>query len=635
MALCSPVSAQDEQTDIEWFESQLSKKFSDSIDVEKQLLNDKRIKAIKDFDAKTEARVMIELATLHLTKANDYEEAMNWLIKSLNLEDSMGLPREKIFTCIAIARVFEEVGNYQKSIEYLNEAQRINKEDDIELLLFILNETGRVFAELGSIDRASEDYEDMLKYAHQIGSRDKEGDALFHLGRLLSIKKEYDQALETHKQALAIRRETNIREKEARSLNNIGLLYLLMDNHDRALANHLVAIKIRTELNDRAGLAESYNNAGALYISKRDFKRAIVNLELALSNSIESQTNDQTLRAHDYLSQCYKELGDFKKALNHKEMLIGMANLIQQEKDERQLLETQNQYVIKQKETEIGQLEIDRRQRDEIIEAQNQLRNSLYLLIVAGTVIGLLVLFLYFQKRRSNKKLKELNETKDKLFSIIGHDLKGPLNSLTAFSSLLIHHSETLTQEEIKMLSGDVDKSLKNLFGLLENLLEWARSQTGNIDFSPEQFDLLTVIIENVDLLKSQAEKKKISIVHDKTQELFVYAHRNSINTVVRNLIANAIKFTSNGGNIVITASVNGKMAKIIVADNGVGMNENVIKKLFKVGTKVSTLGTSQEKGTGLGLILCKDFVEKNGGTIGVESKEGHGSKFYFTVPVK
>jgi signal transduction histidine kinase len=227
-----------------------------------------------------------------------------------------------------------------------------------------------------------------------------------------------------------------------------------------------------------------------------------------------------------------------------------------------------------------------------------------------------------------------LNETKDKLFSIIGHDLKGPLNSLTAFSSLLIHHSETLTQEEIKMLSVDVDKSLKNLFGLLENLLEWARSQTGNINFSAEQFDLRSVIGENIDLLKSQAEKKKISIIFDKTEEMLVRAHRNSINTVVRNLIANAIKFTSTGGNIIISTSVNSNLAKITVADNGIGMNESVVKKLFKVGTKVSTLGTSQEKGTGLGLILCKDFVEKNGGSISVESKEGQGSKFHFTVPI-
>ena len=140
---------------------------------------------------------------------------------------------------------------------------------------------------------------------------------------------------------------------------------------------------------------------------------------------------------------------------------------------------------------------------------------------------------------------------------------------------------------------------------------------------------------ENHELLKTLAEKKNISIVNVNNAGLTVNAHRNSINTVVRNLVSNAIKFTPTGGTITITtSSVNDKFLKVTVSDTGVGMNETVIKKLFKVGTKVSTLGTQKEKGTGLGLILCKDFVEKNGGTIGVESQEGHGSKFYFTVPV-
>jgi signal transduction histidine kinase len=184
------------------------------------------------------------------------------------------------------------------------------------------------------------------------------------------------------------------------------------------------------------------------------------------------------------------------------------------------------------------------------------------------------------------------------------------------------------------MLSVDVDKSLKNLFALLENLLEWGRSQTGNIDFTPEPFDLAVVLNENQELLKGQAGNKKIALVNENKNALPVHAHRNSINTVVRNLISNAIKFTPEGGKITLNAEPEGKFIRVSVTDTGVGMSKEVIAKLFKIGTKHSTLGTSQEKGTGLGLILCKDFVEKNGGTIGVECAEGKGSTFYFRLPV-
>jgi signal transduction histidine kinase len=356
-------------------------------------------------------------------------------------------------------------------------------------------------------------------------------------------------------------------------------------------------------------------------------------LEIALSVSQEIQAPEQTLKAHEGLSLCYKELNDFRNALYHREILSDIADLIQREKNDRQLLEIQNSYAIKTKEGEITKLVADREQREKTIEAQGKLQNVLFLVIALGAIIGGLVLYLYFLKRRSNRKLEELNETKDKLFSIIGHDLKGPLNSLTAFSSLLIHHAETLTKEEIKMLSGDVDKSLKNLFALLENLLEWARSQTGNIDFKASAFDMSAMLKENQELLTPLAQKKNITIVNDSEENLSVTAHRHSINTVVRNLISNAIKFTPVGGEVVLSTSRVNKHIQIMVADNGVGMGKESMKRLFKLGTKVSTLGTSQEKGTGLGLILCKDFVEKNGGTIGVESVEGKGSKFYFTVP--
>jgi signal transduction histidine kinase len=236
---------------------------------------------------------------------------------------------------------------------------------------------------------------------------------------------------------------------------------------------------------------------------------------------------------------------------------------------------------------------------------------------------------------RQNLQLQQLNGTKDKFFSILGHDLKGPLNSLTSFSGLLINHTDSLSKDEIKMLALDLDKSLKNLFALLENLLEWSRSQTGNIEFKPERFDLASVLETNKELLKVQAQNKKISIENACKAEVVVNAHRHSINTVIRNLISNAIKFTPEGGSIIINAQQAQEEVMVSVADNGVGMTPEVISKLFRIDTKLTTKGTADEKGTGLGLILCKEFIEKNGGRIGVDSKPDEGTVFYFTLPRK
>jgi len=184
------------------------------------------------------------------------------------------------------------------------------------------------------------------------------------------------------------------------------------------------------------------------------------------------------------------------------------------------------------------------------------------------------------------------------------------------------------------MLSRNFDKSLKNLLALLENLLEWSLSQTGHIDFKPERFDFALVLNENLALLKEQAQQKNITIINENEAALPVNAHYHSINTIVRNLMSNAIKFTPEGGKITLQTRPLGNELQVSVIDTGLGISSDALQKIFKIDTKHSTPGTANEKGTGLGLILCKDFAEKNGGTIGVESTEGAGSIFYFTIPM-
>lgn len=233
-----------------------------------------------------------------------------------------------------------------------------------------------------------------------------------------------------------------------------------------------------------------------------------------------------------------------------------------------------------------------------------------------------------------NQQLQNLNATKDKFFSIISHDIKGPLHSVTSFSDLLVNHGSMLTKEEIQTASQDLNKSVKNLFALLDNLLEWSLSQTGALEFTAEAMNVTEVLQQNKDLLDPMASQKKITIRNNVDTPYMVYANKNSVATVFRNLISNAIKFTPPEGSITIEASIKGNEVITSIRDTGVGISKKEQEKLFHLGTKHTTKGTGNEKGTGLGLILCKDFIEKNGGRIWVESEPEKGSVFFVALPL-
>lgn len=606
--------------------------------------------ATETHDLRREAQTRIEIGFLHLTRTHDYEQALEFFIQSLAIEDSLDLKSERILTYLGIAQVFEEAGNYQKSSDVLDQALETNRPlNDTKMLVLILNKIGRINALLGKLELALENYEAVLNYKNELEDPEAEAEALFNIANLYSLQGKYSDALSFHKRALALWRSIGDRKNEAVSLNEIGALYRLMKNPDKALANHVVSLEIRQGLKDKKGIAESYNNIGSLYYEQKNIQRAVDNLVLALEAAREAQAQEQIRNAYENLSLCYKEIQDYRKALEYKELLIAINEFIQHDKSERQLLETQNRYVVDKKQLQIEKLESIRQSREKELAVQKKFRNFLMALIGLALVVALLILFLYVTKRKSNRVLQaanakvnqqnlelvDLNATKDKFFSIISHDLKGPLNSLTSFSGLLINHTDSLSKDEIRMLAKDLDKSLKNLFALLENLLEWSRSQTGNIEFKPEVFDLTALLQQNIELLTVQAQNKQITIHRKEAEhELPVRAHKHSVNTVVRNLISNAIKFTPQGGTVTLSARPSERQLTVSIADTGVGMSPEIIKKLFRIDTKHTTKGTAEEKGTGLGLILCKDFIEKNGGKIWVESEVGKGSVFYFTLPL-
>ncbi len=236
--------------------------------------------------------------------------------------------------------------------------------------------------------------------------------------------------------------------------------------------------------------------------------------------------------------------------------------------------------------------------------------------------------------RSMNSKLTELNLTKDKLFSVIAHDLKGPFHGLMGVAQLLTEQGDEYTYDEINKLGSMIYSSAKNIYMLLENLLEWVKLQKNAVSFVPQKINLNSAVVNATVLLQQTAHKKELRFDTSVSEKLYVFADENMIASVLRNLLSNAVKFTKRNGHISTGArDLENGFIEIVVSDSGIGMSKEFIDKLFKLGEKVGTKGTENEPSTGLGLILCKEFIEKHGGTIRVESEEGRGSTFYFTVP--
>lgn len=240
----------------------------------------------------------------------------------------------------------------------------------------------------------------------------------------------------------------------------------------------------------------------------------------------------------------------------------------------------------------------------------------------------------HLRLRHTQRELREANASRDKFFSIIAHDLRSPFTALVGMSQYLATGIDEIDPETAKEFLEGMHKSSKNAFNLLENLLEWSRIQTGRLPMSPKEVDIQEILEDNLSLLQMNVQGKEITIDKQLNEEETVWADENAVHTVIRNLLSNAIKFTPKKGTISIYSRQLKEQLVITVKDTGTGMDRETLENLFRIDYHTTTRGTEQEKGSGLGLILCKEFVERNGGTLSVESEPGNGSTFSFTLPL-
>lgn len=340
---------------------------------------------------------------------------------------------------------------------------------------------------------------------------------------------------------------------------------------------------------------------------------------LTAKTDIEDIIKGFDLGAVDYITKPFN-IKEVKVRINNHLNLAFAKNIIIEQKNE---LEKYN------KQLEETQLELEKRNEDLII-AHDAVEEHAARIVRMNQVL----MESEYNLKEANKDLKKSNSEKDKFFSIIAHDLKSPFSGLLGLLEMLDNNESDFTESERKDVISTLYNSSKNVYSLINNLLEWSRMQQNSIQFSPEEVYVSDIITSVIELSEFKAKEKNISIINIIPDNTRITVDPMMIATVFRNLISNAIKFSNERTTITLEAEdLDEKFYEFSVIDEGTGIDDIIKNKLFKIDEHITNVGTNNESGTGLGLILCKEFINKHGGEIGVESEVGKGSRFYFTLP--
>lgn len=595
-----------------------------------------------------------------------------------------------------IGYYYDNTNDHKAAIENYNKSLSIyEKLGDKKKMAGIYNSLGINYSELYAEDRAIEYYLKSLNLNTEILNEDGIASNYRNIGNLYYNEENYDLAEKYFRDALLIYEKLDNKYGISSSYTNIA--NTLADNGkvEEGLGYYKKSIAIEKELGDQYGIAINYNNIGDCCINSQQYKEAYEYLDKAMKivdslgardlqsvvllniSDVENKRKNHQSAIHaarksyaiadlignlDYKAEnllqasiAYEGLGDNILALKRlKEYTAIKDSLLKMDRVKKiKLFNTLNE--LEKSHYTIDDLSKTNEEAQLNYEKEKKYTN---ILIIAMVIFAFLLILLIQQNASKKKayglleyknyqvnkmkdeiheqsdKLKQLNSTKDKFFSIIAHDLKNPFNSIAGFTELMIENNEIYDAAKrlkfLKIIKGSAAK----VSSLLDNLLIWANSQSGKLKFNPKNINLAQQVADVVSFLEIQAINKDITILNKVEKNIFVKADENMLDTILRNLISNAIKFTEAKGEIQIYSTFSNDFVEITVKDNGVGMPESEIATIFNVNEISSTLGTSNEQGSGLGLILCKDFVECHGGKIWVGSVVKEGSEFKFTLPI-
>lgn len=449
-----------------------------------------------------------------------------------------------------------------------------------------------------------------------------------------------DTALSYYNEAEPIFEEIGLEIGKAYTIGNRALVFWKQGDLETAKSDLLKAINMLEPLGDQYGMADYYNQLGNIYLEQNQNKQAIkytaIGLEMAIAEGLKEQVRDASL----LLSKLYKEQGDFEKSLYYQEEYIAYKDSIQDQETTKQLADFRTEFEVGQKQVEVDLLSVQKRN-------QQLVSVGLAAILLLTGIFAFITLKNYREKNRINQllesqavqltdqkeELERLNDTKDKFFSIISHDLRGPVNSFMGVSKLIRYFVESKDTDQLIEIADEMETSVGRLSSLLDNLLNWAMQQQGHFPNVPEKINSTELVDGVLGTFENMASGKRIELKSTIAENIDIWADSNMTQTVIRNLVNNALKFTPEGGSVHVTVQAAESMVEIVISDTGVGIASDKLDKLFGLYAKKSTYGTTGEKGLGLGLQLVHEFLETNKGTIRVESEEGKGSTFIIQFP--
>jgi len=584
------------------------------------------------------------------TSALKYETICLQLAFLLNDSTNIGLSHSNV------GNYYYEIGEYDEAYYHLTQAyrilQRFSKTSSDSLYMNIaLHNVGRVFKELGQYEVALKHLRLSQKISEKIGDAEGKPYSLDEIGDVELRLGDYDSALHYLKLSLlegkkifASNSLTSIRELQPKTYSKIAKAYLNKGDFDKVFIYYDSTYKIHELTGNKLGIAEVELGRGTAFIRQAKFEEAMHYIERALTLAKEINARVLETSCYEQLSILWEKKGDFKKSLEYFKQYKVLGDSLFSNEMQQKLLRDQIGFETATRDDQIAALtRVEEVQKSELRKTEF-IRNIL-VVVVALTAILLFTVYRSGQRRKQinalllqhqeemekrSKELEQLNEVKDKFFSIISHDLRSPINALAGLMDLL--DKGAIASHELPTAIKELRIRFNHTRSLMNNLLDWTVLQMDKMNLQAGNIQLHKLAEENIELVGS-IQNKKIKMVNSVPENAIGYGDSNTINLVIRNLMTNSIKFTNDGGEISISAESQGKDWVISVRDNGIGMSADIQKKLFDKINPYSTRGTANEKGTGLGLILCKEFVEKNGGRIWVESKENEGSTFWFTVP--
>ncbi len=632
------------------------------------------------------------IAQLNMGKSlilrGEYEPSLPFIQKALSVSEELNNRSMRANSFNLLANYYQAGGNLSKALDTFNEGLSIlsSPQDDKDIAMIESN-LANLYITTGEYRKAMDIFFEVLKIYEALGSDENIATVKNNIAISYHQMQNYDQAMDYYQQALTIYQKLGQVSNQVVPLNNIAEIYKDLGQYDKAIEyfrqcyglgifldneqykgmgltglgeTYLLAGKINEAAknleearaifetqNYNEGLATIYYCLGELAFRNGDSKTAKSWYDKSLGYSEKLQMVEQMGKNYQALSNLAVLSGDYRSAYEYYRSFSIISDSVYKENRESLISEMMAKYDLDKKQTEISALQ---KNNDSIQTALKQ--KKLHYQILIGLIFCLFVILgllirQFFMKRNSNRELRtsydriaeqkdeleQLNATKDKLISIIAHDLRGPVGTTKSMLNQLVKAPEVFSKEDQAQITEELYLVSEKTYDLLENLLSWANNHRG-LRISKDAFSVKKLVESNVEQQEFFAEKKGIRLYSQITNDCTVLCDVNMINLVIRNLISNAIKFTPPKGSITLSGYRKENYYKILVQDNGIGMAPEVMSRIFDSRDFYTTYGTNREKGSGLGLKLCKEFVEKNGGKISVESDQGQGTTFAFTLEV-